>query len=93
MAMRPPRPKTRCARCRPSAAGVWNSAANVVELQRAVMDRSTHHALCMDKRKLGETAPALLAKWADVDQLITELPHADATSAGVNLAEDRYLQA
>jgi DeoR/GlpR family transcriptional regulator of sugar metabolism len=74
-------------------AGVWNSAANVVELQRAVVDRSNRHALCMDKRKLGATAPALLAKWADIDQIVTELPYTDARAAGVDVSEDRYLQA
>jgi DeoR/GlpR family transcriptional regulator of sugar metabolism len=73
--------------------GVWNSADNVVELQRVVMDRSDRHAVCVDRRKLGATAPVLLAKWSNVDQIISELSLSEAKSAGVAVAEDQYLQA
>jgi DeoR/GlpR family transcriptional regulator of sugar metabolism len=73
--------------------GVWNSAANVVELQVAVIGQAKRHALCMDGRKLGRRAPTLLAEWDALDMLICELPLADVTATGADVAEKNYLQA
>lgn len=71
--------------------GVWNSAENVVELQHTVMNRSARHAMCLDGRKLGKTAPALLANWKDVDLLITDASRDDAKAASVEVDKDHYL--
>ena len=52
--------------------GVWNSQSEVVDLQRAVLQRATRAVLCLDASKLKHTAPAYLASWAQFDLLITE---------------------
>lgn len=75
------------------AEGVWNSADNVVELERAVMERSTRHAMCVDSRKLGKQAPALLAAWKKIDLLITDVLLDEARAAGVDVDKDHYLLA
>jgi DeoR/GlpR family transcriptional regulator of sugar metabolism len=73
--------------------GVWNSAANVVELQRAVIARSARHAVCIDARKFGHTAPTKLMTWTEVDLLITDAPADEARAAGVVVDKDRCLTA
>lgn len=52
----------------------WNSSDEVVAVQRAVVERAEHHAVCADAGKLNAGAPALLLKWPDLDTLITNLP-------------------
>lgn len=71
--------------------GVWNSADNVVELQHAVMSRSSRHAVCVDARKLDKTAPSKLAAWDDVDLLISDAPLTDVHAAGVMMEKKNYL--
>ena len=56
------------------AAGVSNSAADVVALQRAVVARSDRHAVLADRTKAGVRAPAALLGWDDLDLLITDAP-------------------
>jgi len=73
--------------------GVWNSAANVVELQIAVIEQARRHALCLDGRKLGHCGPELLARWSTLDALICELSFDELRAAGVDMAEKHYLQA
>jgi DeoR/GlpR family transcriptional regulator of sugar metabolism len=75
------------------AQGVWNSAANVVELQLAVMAQADRHALCLDGRKLGRSGPELLAAWDAVDLLICDLPLNEASDAGVAMDDEHYVQA
>ncbi len=54
------------------AAGVWNSTADVVALQRVVVGRSRRHAVCADASKAGRAAPALLLPWDELDLIITD---------------------
>jgi DeoR/GlpR family transcriptional regulator of sugar metabolism len=68
--------------------GIWNTEEDVVDLQRAVLSRSTHHAFCLDRRKLGKVAPALLMSWEKVDLLITDCDADDLQSAGIVLESE-----
>jgi DeoR/GlpR family transcriptional regulator of sugar metabolism len=54
------------------AAGVWNSSAEVVDLQRAVIDRSKRYAVLLDASKADHAAPARLATWDEIDLMITD---------------------
>ena len=54
------------------AAGVSNSAADVVALQRAVAGRARRHAVLADATKAGVRALAPLMAWGEVDVLVTD---------------------
>jgi DeoR family fructose operon transcriptional repressor len=67
------------------ATGVWNSDPDVTALQQAVIARAARHAMCLDKLKLGRTAPALLARWEQVDLLITDAQADELMQIGAKL--------
>ena len=65
------------------ASGVWNSTADVVALQRAVVKRSSRHAICADAGKAGVAAPTLLMAWDRVDRFVTDAADVPAGAAHV----------
>ena len=53
--------------------GLWNSQADVVKAQQAVIRRSKQVLVCVDSTKLGKIAPQFLAKWQAKLELISEV--------------------
>ncbi len=66
-----------------NAAGVWNSQDNIVEFQRELLRLSHSHMICLDRTKIGKTAPVLLADWPTVETFVTDASRARLTSAGI----------
>lgn len=66
-----------------TADGLWNSTPEVVALQIAAAARTRARGgrtiACLDRRKLGRTAPVFLGPWSSVDLLLT-----DATPAALD---------
>lgn len=52
--------------------GIWNSQDAVVAQQRVAMDRSARVLLCLDSSKIGTSAPRQLARWDELDTLLTD---------------------
>jgi len=52
--------------------GIWNSQEMIVRQQLAAIRRSSRVVYCIDKRKIGATAPFLLRKWDEVDCLLSD---------------------
>lgn len=73
------------------AEGIWNSEANIVEQQKAVIKRSTRTALVIGASKVGKHAPELLLRWDEVELLISDAKISELQAAGINPA--RYLEA
>jgi len=65
------------------AKGAWNSQADVVELQKGLVKNAGQVVLCADKTKLGRNAPVFLARWKDIDQLVTDATPQEAAAAGL----------
>jgi DeoR/GlpR family transcriptional regulator of sugar metabolism len=65
------------------AAGAWNSQEEVVELQKGLVKDSLKVVLCADRSKLGRTAPVFLARWKEIDLLLTDATAAEARALGV----------
>lgn len=65
------------------AKGAWNSQEEVVELQRDLVKDSRQVVLCADRTKMGRIAPVFLAKWKEIDLLLTDATPEEAHAAGV----------
>ena len=65
------------------ARGAWNSQQEVVELQKGLVKDSRKVVLCADRTKLGHAAPVFLARWKEVDLLLTDATAAEARTQGV----------
>ncbi len=57
-----------------SERGVFNSQADVVSFQRAVVGQAQRVVLCLDASKLGHETTELLLPWSKVDLLLTDAP-------------------
>jgi DeoR/GlpR family transcriptional regulator of sugar metabolism len=60
------------------ARGAWNSQEEVVELQKGIVKDARHVVLCADRTKLGRAAPVFLARWKEIDLLLTDATPAQA---------------
>jgi len=65
--------------------GLWNSQRDIISLQLAVMKRATRSCFCLDRSKLGRTAPEHLAAWSEVSTLISDLSMPELRRAGITL--------
>jgi DeoR/GlpR family transcriptional regulator of sugar metabolism len=68
------------------AEGVWNSQEEVVEFQKRLIDDAREVILCADTTKLGRTAPVFLARWKQIDRLVTDASHEASRKAGIPAA-------
>ena len=65
------------------AKGAWNSEDEVVELQRSLIKSAGQVVLCVDRTKMGRTAPVFLTRWKTIDLLLTDATDQEAGAAGV----------
>ncbi|MDP0499124.1 MAG: DeoR/GlpR family DNA-binding transcription regulator [Verrucomicrobiota bacterium JB022] len=71
--------------------GIWNSDAEIVELQQAVIEQSKRALFALDASKWNRTAGEFLCPWLSLDYLVTDLPHAEFAEGGGGLPAERYL--
>lgn len=65
------------------ATGIWNSEAAIIDQQKAVMKRSARTVFLLGGSKVGKQAPHLLAKWGEVDVLVSDAGAEDLERAGI----------
>jgi DeoR/GlpR family transcriptional regulator of sugar metabolism len=73
--------------------GMWNSLADVVQLQRAVLRASARSVVLADASKIGRPAPDFLGPLADVDHILSDAPEAAFRAAGIPLGRGQLLPA
>ncbi|BET66470.1 DeoR/GlpR family DNA-binding transcription regulator [Opitutales bacterium ASA1] len=69
------------------ATGIWNSHAEIVDLQRAVIEHSTTAFFCLDATKLGRSTPHLVTRWPDAGMLVTDATREQLRAQQVPLAQ------
>ena len=74
-------------------AGMWNSQAEIVALQRAVAKRAPRAVFCLDAAKLGRRASEFLLGWDRVDRLLTDATPAALKAAGIALPAKHLIAA
>ena len=65
--------------------GLWNSQRDIIRLQQAVMKRAERSCFCLDRSKLGRTAPEHLAAWTRIGTLVSDLSLPELRQAGITL--------
>ncbi len=65
--------------------GLWNSQRDIIHLQQAVMKQAGCSCFCLDRSKLGRTAPEHLTVWSKVATLISDLSLPELRQAGITL--------
>jgi DeoR/GlpR family transcriptional regulator of sugar metabolism len=65
--------------------GLWNSQRDIIRLQQAVMKRAGRSCFCLDRTKLGHTAPEHLASWPKIHTLVSDLSLPELRQAGITL--------
>ena len=65
--------------------GLWNSQRDIIRLQQAVMKRAGRSCFCLDRTKLGHTAPEHLASWQKIHTLVSDLSLPELRQAGITL--------
>jgi DeoR/GlpR family transcriptional regulator of sugar metabolism len=68
-----------------TAAGVWNSQADIVAFQRAAATLSRRTICCLDSSKLGRETGVFLLPWRRVDGLVTDARPYELEAAGVRI--------
>lgn len=71
--------------------GLWNSQRDIIRLQKAVMKRATRSCFCLDRSKLGRTAPEHLTTWPKVGTLVSDLSLPEFRQSGITLKPDVLL--
>jgi len=71
--------------------GIWNSNPVIVALQKTVLERSSRHAFCIDRSKLGRHAPHFLLPWKELSLLVSDAGANELSSAGVSLKDRQRL--
>jgi len=71
--------------------GLWNSQRDIIRLQLAVMKRSDRSCFCLDRSKLGRTAPEHLLAWPQVVTLLSNLTLPELRLAGIILKQGTLL--
>lgn len=66
-----------------TAEGLWNSQAEVVELQRAALARARHALFLLDASKIGRTTAHFLVGWDKVEAYFTDAKPAQLAAAGI----------
>jgi DeoR/GlpR family transcriptional regulator of sugar metabolism len=67
--------------------GLWNSQRDIIRLQQAVMKRAVRSCFCLDRSKLGRTAPERLVTWAKVGTLVSDLSLPEFRQHGITLKQ------
>jgi len=65
--------------------GLWNSQRDIIRLQKAVMKRAARSCFCLDRSKLGRTAPEHLTSWPKVGTLVSDLSLPELRQSGITL--------
>jgi len=65
--------------------GLWNSQRDIIRLQLAVMNRAGRSCFCLDRSKLGRTAPEHLVPWSKVSTLLSDLTLPELRQSGITL--------
>jgi DeoR/GlpR family transcriptional regulator of sugar metabolism len=65
--------------------GLWNSQRDIISLQKAVMKRAARSCFCLDRSKLGRTAPEHLTSWPKVATLVSDLSLPELRQSGITL--------
>jgi DeoR/GlpR family transcriptional regulator of sugar metabolism len=73
--------------------GLWNSHRDIIRLQQAVMKRAQRTCFCLDRSKLGRTAPEHLVACSGIDTLISDLSHLELEQTGIFLKEGTLISA
>lgn len=76
-----------------TAEGYWNSAADIVALQRSVRQRASRSAVLADATKIGTKAPALLGDWNFSTHLITDATTDQLVTARITPTPGLIIQA
>jgi DeoR/GlpR family transcriptional regulator of sugar metabolism len=76
-----------------TAAGIWNSQADIVAFQRAVLERTPQAIFCLDSTKVDQKAAHFLVAWPKVYRLLTNTSADELTSAGITLKQSRLITA
>ena len=71
--------------------GLWNSQRDIIHLQQAVMKHSERSCFCLDRSKLGRTAPEHLIAWPQVGTLLSDLSLPELRLAGIILKQGTLL--
>jgi DeoR/GlpR family transcriptional regulator of sugar metabolism len=74
-------------------AGIWNTNADVVAFQRAVMARARQAYFLVDHSKLGRATRDAVASWAEPVRLITDTSVEALRGQGIRLARGRLVSA
>ena len=73
--------------------GVWNSQADVVRFQRAVLARGRSGFYCLDSSKIGVAAPHFLSAWKEVPHLVTDATTRQLADEGIRLSKRQWIHA
>jgi DeoR/GlpR family transcriptional regulator of sugar metabolism len=73
--------------------GIWNSRAEIVAFQRAVLARTEDVFFCLDSTKLGHSTPHLLKAWPEIPHLITDATPAKLSAHGLRPRGRQLIQA
>ncbi len=65
--------------------GLWNSQRDIVRLQQTVMKRAERSCFCLDRSKLGRTAPEHLTTWSKVGTLVSDISLPELRQVGITL--------
>lgn len=71
--------------------GLWNSEAEIVRFQRAILDRAPLGYFLADAGKWGHKTNHLILPWKEVDRLITDLTPAALANHRVSLRSGRHI--
>lgn len=74
-----------------NAEGIWNSQPAIVEQQKVVLRRTARAVFCLDATKLNREAPHFLARWDEVDALLTDANEVRLRKAGIEIVPGRFL--
>lgn len=74
-----------------TAEGLWNSQADVVTLQRAVLSRTENVFFCLDATKINHQASCPLAKWTEVPHIITDANVDQLVAAHISLTARQFV--
>jgi DeoR/GlpR family transcriptional regulator of sugar metabolism len=73
------------------AQGIWNTQADVVTLQRAILQRSKQVFFCIDASKAGKSTDHLLVPWPDVSQIISDTTVPQLSKIGIYLQKQQII--
>ena len=74
-------------------AGLWNSQADVVKFQRAIVERILRAYFCLDASKLEHEAAEFLLPWTAIPGLITNATPERLKAAGIHLSRKQIIHA